>query len=238
MEKRELSKKDKLRNNILTLISVGLVVFAIVILARQYIYVPGQYQAPPTPNPTPVATPLPPQATPAPTPEPTPYVKLIPVRMYFTDRELSCPVETVGLVPYTDGDGNELYNDAGLPMLTMGTIDSGEVAAWLEDCVSPGEYGNSIFNGHVTWKKVAGIFSQLPKMQPGEEIVIEYHDGSTKSFIIESVEIFGIDDAPKHVMAFDTGDARITLVTCYGESWNSQMGTRDERCAVIAKPAE
>jgi len=237
-EKKELSRQDKLRNRILNIIAAALVVFAAVIIARQFVYVPGEYTAPPTPVPTPAATPLPPEATPAPTPEPTPYVKRIPVKLYFTERELSCPVEPVGIVPYTDGDGEPMYNEAGEPLMTMGTVDSKDIAGWLENCVSPGEYGNSIFNGHITWKGEAGIFRTLSDMEQGEEIVVEYDDGGTRSFRVDFVDIFKLEDDPDYVMDFNPGDARITLITCHGElsSWNEALGTRNQRCVVVAKP--
>ena len=172
------------------------------------------------------------------TPEPTPYVKKIPVMMYFTGREISFPVETVGIVPYTDSKGREVKAEDGSTVYTMGTVDSEKVAAWLDASASPGEYGNAIFNGHVSWKKVAGVFSVLPKMEEGEEIIVEYDDGSTMTFTVTNVDIYGIDDVPETVMAYDTGDSRMTLITCYGESWNSGLGTRNQRCVVVAKPVD
>lgn len=226
----EQEAPKKKRSPIRIAIALGLLAYAVFILARQYIFIPGEYEAPPT---------EPPAAESAAdsTPEPTPYIQKIPVKMYFTEREISFPVEKVGLVPYTDAKGNEMTNEQGQPIYTMGTIDSEKVAAWLEGGPSPGEYGNALFNGHVSWKKVAGVFSVLPKMEIGEEIVVEYDDGSTMSFLVTSNDIYNIDSVPDEVMAFYTEDARMTLITCYGESWNSGIGTRNERCVVVAKPA-
>ena len=223
--------KKSLRNLILNCISIALVLFAAIILLRQYVYLPGQYEAPPTPAVT--ATPVV-EAT----PEPTPYVKKTPVMMYFTDREISFPVEAVGIVPYTDSKGREIKAEDGSTVYTMGTVDSEKVSAWLDASASPGEYGNAIFNGDVSWKKVAGVFSVLPKMEEGEEIIVEYDDGSTMAFAVTSVDIYELDDVPPEVMAFDTGDSRMTLITCYGESWNSSLGTRNKRCIVVAKPVD
>lgn len=73
--------------------------------------------------------------------------------MYFTGREISFPVETVGIVPYTDSKGREVKAEDGSTVYTMGTVDSEKVAAWLDASASPGEYGNAIFNGHVSWKR-------------------------------------------------------------------------------------
>ena len=230
-EARRLKKKK--RRKVRRIIALALILYAAIILFRQYVYIPGKYEAPPTPVPTDSGISW--EVTE--TPEPTPYIKKIPVKMYFTAREVSFPVERVGIVPYTDADGNQVVNELGQKVYTMGTLDTEKAAAWLESSSSPGEYGNAIFNGHVTWKKVAGVFSLLPKMEEGEEIIVEYDDGSTMRFIVERVNIFGIYDEPADVMLFDTGDSRMTLITCYGEAWDSELGTREQRCVVVAKPA-
>lgn len=230
-EARRLKKKK--RRKVRRIIALALILYAAIILFRQYVYIPGKYEAPPTPVPTDSGISW--EVTE--TPEPTPYIKKIPVKMYFTAREVSFPVERVGIVPYTDADGNQVVNELGQKVYTMGTLDTEKAAAWLENSSSPGEYGNAIFNGHVTWKKVAGVFSLLPKMEEGEEIIVEYDDGSTMRFIVERVNIFGIYDEPADVMLFDTGDSRMTLITCYGEAWDSELGTREQRCVVVAKPA-
>lgn len=231
---QEKQLKKKKRRRIRRVIAAALLAYAAIILFRQYVYIPGKYEAPPTPVPT--ATPAAEEATV--TPKPTPHVKKIPVKMYFTDREISFPVERVGIVPYTDAKGNQVTNEQGQLIYTMGTLETEKAAAWWEDSRSPGEYGNAIFNGHVTWKKVAGVFSVLPKMEKGEEIVVEYEDGSTMSFIVYSVDIYGLGEEPEDVMNIYTEDSRITLITCYGESWNSELGTREARCVVVAHIAD
>ena len=228
---REEQQQKKKRSPVRIAIAAALLAYAAFILFRQYVYIPGKYEAPPTPVPTVSAE----QVTAS--PEPTPYVQKIPVKMYFTQREVSFPVERVGIVPYTDAKGNQVVNEQGQKVYTMGTLETEKAAAWLESGASPGEYGNAILNGHVTWKKVAGVFSLLPEMKAGEEIVVEYDDGSTMRFLVSSVDIYGIDSEPADVMAFDTGDSRMTLITCYGESWNSELGTREKRCVVVARPA-
>ena len=230
---QEKALKKKKRRRVRRIIAAALLAYAAIILFRQYVYIPGKYEAPPTPVPTDSGI----SWDVTETPEPTPYVQKIPVKMYFTAREVSFPVERVGIVPYTDADGNQVVNEQGQKVYTMGTLDTEKAAAWLENSSSPGEYGNAIFNGHVTWKKVAGVFSLLPKMEVGEEIIVEYDDGSTMRFLVDRVSIFGIYDEPADVMLFDTGDSRMTLITCYGEAWDSELGTREQRCVVVAKPA-
>lgn len=249
MNKTDSSNKKSGRGKALRIIlgssSAAVLLLVAVLMIRQYVFFPDAYEPPApaaTSAPTPAQAAEPHSASPAPAetaaPEPTasPYARRLPTKMYFTQREISCDVVTVGTVPYTDRNGDPVTDENGQTLYTMGTVDSERVAAWLDASASPGEMGNAIFNGHITWKKVAGVFSILSKLEPGEEIVIGYDDGSTMAFKVESVDIYALDDVPQSVMAYDTGDVRITLITCYGESWNSQLGTRNERCVVVAKP--
>jgi len=105
----EGAKKQK-RSPIRYIIAGALLVYAAVILFRQYVFIPEAYEAPPTPVPTVELTT---------TPEPTPYVRKIPVKMYFTAREISFDVESVGIVPYTDAKGNQVVNEQGQKVYTM-----------------------------------------------------------------------------------------------------------------------
>lgn len=219
-------------NRLLLVASVLLFAAGVWMLVRQYVFIPDAYVAPPSP--APISTPGP---TAEVTPAPTPYVKRIPVTLHFADREVSCPVEPVGIVIDTDKKGNPILDEQGNPIEIMGTIDSEKVAAWLETGPSPGEYGNAVINGHIRWKKVAGVFSVLSDMIPGEKLAVTYDDGSVLYFAVESVDIFTIDDWPAWVMETDSGDARMTLITCHGE-WNREQGTSNERVVVVAKPLE
>ena len=230
MEKDGKKKKRHVGLLILAAILLVLLAAAVIIYAmyiRETVYVPDKYEAPPTPTPEVSGA-----------PEPTPYVKRTPVMMYFTKKKISFPIETVGIIPYTDKEGNVIKDEDGETVYTMDTADSAKVAAWLEDSASPGEYGNAIFTGHSSFRHVAGVFSVLPDMRVGEEIIVKYDDGSTMAFIVTSVYIRSIYDMPENVMKYDTGDSRMTLNTDYGESWNSGLGTRNQRCVVIAKPKD
>lgn len=227
-------RRSLLLNRLLLGASVLLFLAGVWMLVRQYVFIPDAYVAPTTPTPTATALPTP---TAQVTPSPTPYVKKIPITLHFMEREISCPIEPVGIVDDVDKKGNPVLDENGEPIKTMGTIDSAKVAAWLEDGPSPGEPGNAIINGHIRWAKVAGVFSVLGDMAIGERIAITYEDGSSLYFAVESVDIFTIDDWPEWVMQLDSGDTRLTLITCHGD-WNSAQGTSNERVVVVAKPVE
>jgi LPXTG-site transpeptidase (sortase) family protein len=244
MDKEALSGANKKQKK-MTWVDRGLFALAAVLfiaggwmLFRQFVYLPESYVAPATPAPL-APTPAPTAAvgTPAPTPSPTPYVQKLPVHLHFTDREISCPIESVGLIENVDKDGEPILDAAGNVTYAMGTIDSEKVSAWLSTGPSPGEPGNAILNGHVRWKKVAGVFSILPEMQVGERMAVTYNDGSVSYWAVDSIDFFTIDDWPAWVMDPNSGDTRMTLISCYG-AWNSEAGTANERVIVVAKPTE
>lgn len=234
-QKSAKARKRLLLNRLLLAASVLLFAAGVWLLVRQYVFIPDAYVAPPTPTAAPAPTPGPTAAAVA-TPSPTPYVKKIPVTLHFTEREISCPIEPVGIVDDVDKKGNPILDENGEPVKIMGTIDSEKVAAWLEEGPSPGEPGNAIINGHIRWKKVAGVFSVLSDMAPGEKMAVTYDDGSVTYFAVASVDVFTIDDWPAWVME-QSSDTRMTLITCHGE-WNSSQGTSNERVIVVAKPLE
>lgn len=233
-EQAEKKRRGLLLNRLLLVASLLLFAAGAWLLVRQYVFIPDAYVAPPTPTPAPIATPVP---TAVATPSPTPYVKKIPVTLHFTQREISCPIEPVDIVVETDKKGNPILDEAGNPVNIMDTIDSAKVAAWLQSGPSPGEEGNAIINGHIRWKKVAGVFSVLSDMAVGEKLAVTYDDGSVLYFAVTSVDIFTIDDWPAWVMETNSGDSRMTLITCHGE-WNRTQGTSNERVIVVAKPLE
>ncbi|MEA4969341.1 MAG: class F sortase [Candidatus Pelethousia sp.] len=234
-QKSAKARKSLLLNRLLLAASVVLFAAGVWLLVRQYVFIPDAYVAPPTPTVAP-ASPGPTAAAAVTTPSPTPYVKKIPVTLHFTERAISCPIEPVGIVNDVDKKGNPILDENGEPVKIMGTIDSEKVAAWLEEGPSPGEPGNAIINGHIRWKKVAGVFSVLSDMAPGEKMAVTYDDGSVTYFAVASVDVFTIDDWPAWVME-QSGDTRMTLITCHGE-WNSSQGTSNERVIVVAKPVD
>ncbi len=198
----------------------ALLLGGIYMVAREYILFPSKYEAPPTPAPAEPPTPAPtlaPSATPAPTPEPTPYVKPIPLRIYFTAHKLQCDIYPVGV---TEDNA-------------MDTIDSAKDAAWYQYGPAPGEQGNALINGHVRWSGEKGTFSILKEMEVGEEVVIEFEDGTFKYFEAVSIDTYLLDEVPPEVMELD-GESRMTLITCLGD-YDTSIGTSRSRVVAVCK---
>lgn len=138
-----------------------------------------------------------------------------PVKIYFTERELMCEIQPVGM------------EDTG----EIGSIRSASIAAWYEDGAIPGQEGNAIINGHVRWKGKKGTFSILKDLANGEKVAIEFQDGSVKYFAVDTVDIYRLDDFPTDVLE-PGGDARLTLITCLGD-YNSTIGTSESRVVAV-----
>lgn len=73
----------------------------------------------------------------------------------------------------------------------------------------PGEQGNSILYGH-NWSSLLG---SLPKIKPGDKIIVKLDDNQTKTFVVKYTSIVSPDQTD---ILKDTSDSRITLYTCVG----------------------
>lgn len=93
----------------------------------------------------------------------------------------------------------------------------------IEGTARPGELGNLGIAGHRD-----GWFRALRKVLPGDEIVLRTLDGRYR-YRIEEIEIV----EPSETSVLDpTGEARLTLVTCYPFYW---MGNAPQRYIVKAE---
>lgn len=72
-------------------------------------------------------------------------------------------------------------------------------------------------------------------MEIGEEVAIEYNDGSVRYFKVRSVDTYYLYELPPTVMGLG-GDTRLTLITCLGD-FNHDIGTSEHRVVVVCDPA-
>lgn len=179
---------------------------------------PPNITPPPTFTPTPAPSGPPGQETlePTSTPQPTPYIPPLPVKIYFPRLKVSTEIIPAGI----NADGE------------MAAAEDAHIATWYMYGASPGEQGNAIIAGHVTWKGKKGNFAVLPQLKEDDEVVIEFREGYTRKFRVVSNDAFDLDSIPDWVMKLDSGDARVTLITCAGE-FDRQLGTRNKRNVVV-----
>ena len=71
--------------------------------------------------------------------------------------------------------------------------------------------------GHLNWKGVEGVFSDLASTPVGEQVGVTYDDGSTRAFVVTAVELVDKPAIGVHGVFDRDGDSVLRLVTCGGE---------------------
>ena len=81
------------------------------------------------------------------------------------------------------------------------------------DSPNPGEFGNSIFNGHVVTVNAGDVFRQLDQLQTGDAIYV-YTPGYRLDWVVSDTFPVAQDD---NSFLADVPERRITLYTCTGQ---------------------
>lgn len=113
----------------------------------------------------------------------------------------------------------------------IGAVNSATDVAWFKHFATPGEEGNAIFTGHITWKKAPGHFAKLLEMELYDEVFVQFADESIKYFYIAELYTVPYDDTSPELIS-NTGSARVTLITCKGD-YDRTIGTSQTRVIAI-----
>jgi len=177
--------------------------------------------APQPPAPQPQSQ-SPPATTPAPIehiPEPVrPQIEAWPVRMRIPRLSADDPIEGTG---YDETD-------------TMEIVASAYIISWLMEGPIPGNDGNAILGGHNRWGGIDGSLLHLDELDIGDDMVIDYADGSSLTFRLESVFVYPLATADAEKIMDLTGEARVTVITCK-DPYNPAIGTSDNRIIAVFK---
>ena len=142
----------------------------------------------------------------------------LPVRMRIPALSLDYEIQPSG----ADESGNMVI----IPALS--------VISWFELSSIPGNAGNSIMGGHNTWRGERSMLFTLDELEIGSEMEIEYSDGTSLRFLLESVFVYKLETAPADLIMDYYGQARVTLITCKGP-FNSSKGTSENRIVATFK---
>lgn len=105
----------------------------------------------------------------------------------------------------------------GHATVAIGGEDLSEHIIQYPGTALPGKRGNAVLFGHSILpifynpKNYLAIFSMLPTLKQGDEILVEY-DGVSYTYRVE--EMFEVKPTDIQVLDQDTSDSFITLVTC------------------------
>lgn len=171
-----------------------------------------------------------PSTTAAPT---TTTTTIVPIVTYAADIGILNPVAVAApvhvAVPALEVDG---------PVLAAGVNGTGELdvppdartLVWYRHGPVPGAAGSAVIAGHLNWKGVEGIFSELAETPVGAEVVVTYDDGSQRHFVVRSVELVDKPAVAVNGVFARDGESVLRLVTCGGEFDGS---TRHYRSNVV-----
>ncbi|MDX6298379.1 MAG: hypothetical protein QOI51_2236 [Nocardioidaceae bacterium] len=108
-----------------------------------------------------------------------------------------------------------------------------DVVGWYTGAPTPGELGPAVVTAHVDWKQQKGVFHDLGRLRPGDEVAVDRADGVPVTFGVTRVaeypktqfptgEVYGSVDAPE-----------LRLITCGGR-FNSATRSYDDNIVVFA----
>jgi hypothetical protein len=131
----------------------------------------------------------------------TPVAVDAPVRVQIPSIGSDGPVEAVGV---DETGGLAIPGDAG-------------VLVWWRFGPSPGEPGSAVIAGHLDWKGRRGVFNRLAEVKPGDPVAVTYAGGSTRAFVVDTVELVDKPAAAANGTFAREGAPLLRLVTCGGE---------------------
>lgn len=123
----------------------------------------------------------------------------------------------------------------------LGLTKSGDMAApssvldagWYKHGASPGNPGSAVMAGHFDGPKgEPGIFANLSKLQPGDNLLIVDNKAQTVTFKVREARIYDQTDRPKEVF-YSSDGAHLNLITCAG-AWDKNQHNFQKRLVVFA----
>lgn len=98
---------------------------------------------------------------------------------------------------------------------TMDVPPSGFPAGWYTGAPTPGELGPAIIVGHIDWNG-PGVFYNLHKLKPGDQITVTRKDGSKPVFRVKRVAQFSKSQFPTTLVYGNIDHAGLRVITCGG----------------------
>jgi sortase (surface protein transpeptidase) len=113
------------------------------------------------------------------------------------------------------------------PVLKLGLLASGAIAVpdsiyetgWYDGSAKPGQSGAMFIYGHVSSWTANGIFYNLKKLVPGNQVTITRGDNTTYTYKVESIKIYPYNnvDMNQALAPIDPKQPGLNLMTCTGQ---------------------
>lgn len=109
-----------------------------------------------------------------------------------------------------------------------------ETVGWYTNSPTPGERGPALLAAHVDWQGRLGVFHDLRKLTPGDQVTVERADGSAASFTVQRVEQHPKDRFPTQAVYGHVEGPELRLVTCGGQ-FDRRAGSYRDNIVVYAR---
>ncbi|ONI89933.1 hypothetical protein ALI22I_13455 [Saccharothrix sp. ALI-22-I] len=109
-----------------------------------------------------------------------------------------------------------------------------ETVGWYTNSPTPGESGPALLAAHVDWQGRLGVFHDLRKVKPGDQVTVERADGSAASFTVQRVEQHPKDRFPTQAVYGHVEGPELRLVTCGGQ-FDRKAGSYRDNIVVYAQ---
>jgi LPXTG-site transpeptidase (sortase) family protein len=117
---------------------------------------------------------------------------------------------------------------------TLEVPSNAKDVGWYKRSPVPGEKGPAILVGHLDSAVGRGVFYNLKKLRPGDNISINKSDGTTATFIVEKVEQYAENKFPTEKVYGKTDEPVLRLLTCAG-TFNHKSQRYSDNLVVYAK---
>ncbi|WP_456846353.1 class F sortase [Cellulomonas sp. P5_C6] len=163
----------------------------------------AQQLDPPQPVAVATARPTPAAKVPAPVPTTAQPEQPLPVQVSIPSLGIASDLLTVGV----QADGTLEVPQPGPDY---------DKAAWFDGSPRPGAVGPAVIEGHVDGVHGPSVFHELGRLAAGAQVLVTRADGTTATFVVDSVRAFPKDDFPTLEVYGNTTGPELRLLTCGG----------------------
>jgi sortase A len=125
----------------------------------------------------------------------------------------------------------------------LGVTEKGNMAApknytdvgWYKYGTIPGMKGSAVMAGHLdNGFTLPAVFKRLNELKQGDDVYVVTADGTRLRFVVESTELYKLEEGPLERIFKQNDTARLNLITCEGW-WTKDYSTFDHRRVVYTK---
>lgn len=106
-------------------------------------------------------------------------------------------------------------------------------AGWYTGGPTPGALGPAVLAGHVNWNGTRGVFAELSRVSPGDEVTVTRSDRSIATFRVSAVQQVSKRSFPTGAVYGDLDHSGLRLITC-GGTFSRAAGSYDDNVIVFA----